>query len=53
MSYVAKVEESPQVGAEPKAAGCASTSSRPGASAFWSVLALLAVACVRRRESPR
>jgi MYXO-CTERM domain-containing protein len=33
--------------------GCACTSSGPGASAFWSLLALLAVACARRRESPR
>ncbi|MCY1076005.1 HYR domain-containing protein [Archangium lansingense] len=33
----------------PRAEGCACSSGGPGASAFWSLLALLAVACVRRR----
>ncbi|MCY1073852.1 HYR domain-containing protein [Archangium lansingense] len=37
----------------PRPEGFACSSGGPGASAFWILLALLAVACVRRRESPR
>ncbi|WP_158502263.1 ELWxxDGT repeat protein [Vitiosangium sp. GDMCC 1.1324] len=37
---------------EPKAEGYACSSGGPGAGAFWSLLVLLAVACVRRRASP-
>ncbi|OJT26178.1 hypothetical protein BO221_10190 [Archangium sp. Cb G35] len=36
---------------EPKPEGCACTSGGPGASAFWSLLTLLAMASVRRRPA--